>query len=201
MKPFGNSEPSVPQTYAPGPWHRKPVTGSRTFRSNRASMLRRTSRAATIRGRTPSARSIRYSPRATILVFSPRPAPAPSTFIDVHPRAEATLPHRVTASVDWIFQWRESLQDGVYSVPGFLIIPAGKRFVGNRPGTKVRWQANQHLWFQADYGIFMRQICQRKSARPQTELLGPMGRLQILGVNQPNSHLFSNEIQMLPSQP
>ena len=28
-----------------------------------------------------------------------------------------------------------------------------------------------------------------------------MGRLQILGVNQPNSHLFSNEIQMLPSQP
>jgi hypothetical protein len=43
------------------------------------------------------------------------------------------------------------------SVPGFLIIPAGKsnaRFVGHRPGTEVRWQANRHLWFQADYGIF-----------------------------------------------
>jgi hypothetical protein len=39
----------------------------------------------------------------------------------------------------------------------FLIIPAGKskaRFVGHRPGTEVRWQANRHLWFQADYGIF-----------------------------------------------
>jgi hypothetical protein len=63
----------------------------------------------------------------------------------------------VTASVDWIFQWRESLRDGVYSVPEFLIIPAGKsnaRFVGQRPGTEVRWQANRHLWFQADYGIF-----------------------------------------------
>ena len=83
--------------------------------------------------------------------------PGPINFIDVHPRAEATLPRGVTASVDWIFQWRESLRDGVYSVPGFLIIPAGKsdaRFVGHRPGTEVRWQANRHLWFQADYGIF-----------------------------------------------
>jgi hypothetical protein len=45
----------------------------------------------------------------------------------------------------------------VYSVHGSLIIAAGKsnaRFVGNRPGTEVRWQVNRHLWFQADYGIF-----------------------------------------------
>jgi len=83
--------------------------------------------------------------------------PNPINFIDVHPRAETTLPQGVTVSVDWIFQWRASLRDGVYSVPGFLIIPAGKsdaRFVGHRPGTELRWQANQHLWFQADYGIF-----------------------------------------------
>jgi hypothetical protein len=67
------------------------------------------------------------------------------------------LPHNLTVSFDWIFQWRESLRDGVYSVPGFLIIAAGKsnaRFVGDRPGTEVHWQANRHLWFQADYGIF-----------------------------------------------
>ena len=83
--------------------------------------------------------------------------PGPMNFIDAHPRVEATLPHGVTTSIDWIFQWRESLRDGVYSVPGFLIIPAGKsnaRFVGHRPGTEVRWQVNRHLWFQADYGIF-----------------------------------------------
>lgn len=83
--------------------------------------------------------------------------PGPINFIDVHPHVETALPHSVTASFDWIFQWRESLRDGVYSVPGFLIIPAGKsnaRFVGHRPGTEWRWQANRHLWFQADYGIF-----------------------------------------------
>jgi Alginate export len=83
--------------------------------------------------------------------------PGPINFVDVHPHVETALPHNVTASVDWIFQWRENLRDGVYSVPGFLIIPAGNsnaRFVGHRPGTEVRWQANRHLWFQADYGIF-----------------------------------------------
>ena len=83
--------------------------------------------------------------------------PGPINFIDAHPRVETTLPHGVAVSVDWIFQWRESLRDGVYSVPGFVIIPAGKsdaRFVGHRPGTEVRWQVNRHLWFQGDYGIF-----------------------------------------------
>jgi hypothetical protein len=83
--------------------------------------------------------------------------PGPINFIDLHPHVEAAFRHGVTASFDWIAQWRESLRDGVYSVPGFLIIPAGKsnaRFIGHRPGTEVRWQVNRHLWFQADYGIF-----------------------------------------------
>ena len=83
--------------------------------------------------------------------------PGPVNFIDFHPRVEGTLPHGVTASFDWIIQWRQSLEDGVYAVPGFLIRPAGDsraRFVGHRPGLEVRWQVNSHVWLQADYGIF-----------------------------------------------
>jgi Alginate export len=83
--------------------------------------------------------------------------PGPINFIDVHPHVETTFPHNLTASVDWIFQWRENVLDGVYSVPGSLIRPAGNsraRFVGDRPGTELRWQADRHIWFQADYGIF-----------------------------------------------
>ena len=83
--------------------------------------------------------------------------PGPINFIDVHPRVETSLPHDVTVSFDWIVQWRENVNDGVYNVPGFLIRAADgsrARFVGHRPGTEVRWQANRHLWFQADYGIF-----------------------------------------------
>jgi hypothetical protein len=63
----------------------------------------------------------------------------------------------VSVSFDWVVQWRESLTDGVYAVPGFLIRPAGTstaRYVGDRPGVEVRWQVDRHLYFQADYGIF-----------------------------------------------
>jgi hypothetical protein len=83
--------------------------------------------------------------------------PGPINFIDVHPHLEAALPHNVSLSLDWIVQWRENLEDGVYSVPGSLIRAADgnqARFVGHRPGTEIRWQANRHLWVQGDYGIF-----------------------------------------------
>ena len=83
--------------------------------------------------------------------------PGPINFIDVHPRVEISLAHDVTVSFDWIVQWRENVNDGVYAVPGFLIRAADgsrARFVGHRPGTEIRWQASRHLWFQADYGIF-----------------------------------------------
>jgi hypothetical protein len=83
--------------------------------------------------------------------------PGPINFIDVHPHLEAALPHNVSLSLDWIVQWRENLEDGVYSVPGSLIRAADgnqARFVGHRPGAEIRWQANRHLWVQGDYGIF-----------------------------------------------
>lgn len=83
--------------------------------------------------------------------------PGPINFIDLHPHIEAAAPHGISLSGDWIIQWRQSVDDGVYSVPGSLIRPASgsrARFVGHRPGTEIRWQANRHLWFQADYGIF-----------------------------------------------
>ncbi len=83
--------------------------------------------------------------------------PGPVNFIDLHPRVQTQLPHGVTVSTDMLFQWRENLRDGVYAVPGFLLVPAGSssaRFVGYRPGVEVRWQIDRHAYLQADYGIF-----------------------------------------------
>jgi hypothetical protein len=83
--------------------------------------------------------------------------PGPINFIDVHPHIQTTLPQNVSVSVDWVFQWRQSVEDGVYSVPGFLIRAADgsrARYVGSRPGTEIRWQKDRHLYFQGDYGIF-----------------------------------------------
>jgi hypothetical protein len=83
--------------------------------------------------------------------------PGPVNFIDVHPRLQTTLPYGVSISTDVVVQWRESLYDGVYAVPGFLLVAAGgsrARFVGYRPGVEVRWQIDRHAWLQADYGVF-----------------------------------------------
>jgi Alginate export len=81
----------------------------------------------------------------------------PVNFRDIHPRVLTEWGHGVTVSTDWIFYWRQSLQDGVYSVPGTLIRASGNsnaRFVGQRPGIETRWQVDRHIWAQADYGIF-----------------------------------------------
>jgi len=83
--------------------------------------------------------------------------PGPVNFRDIHPRVLTEWGHGVTVSTDWIFYWRQSLQDGVYSVPGTLIRASGNsnaRFVGQRPGIEARWQVDRHIWAQADYGIF-----------------------------------------------
>ena len=83
--------------------------------------------------------------------------PGPVNFIDVHPRVQTKLPRGVSVSADLVAQWRESLTDGVYAVPGFLIVSANgsrARFVGYRPGVEVRWQIDLHAWVQADYGVF-----------------------------------------------
>ena len=83
--------------------------------------------------------------------------PGPVNFVDVHPRLQTRLPNGVSISTDLVVQWRESLTDGVYSVPGFLLVPANgsrARFVGYRPGVEARWQIDRHAWVQADYGVF-----------------------------------------------
>jgi Alginate export len=83
--------------------------------------------------------------------------PGPINFIDLHPRMQTQLPHGISISTDIVVQWRENLNDGVYAVPGFLLVPANgsrARFVGYRPGAEVRWQINRHAYLQADYGIF-----------------------------------------------
>ena len=83
--------------------------------------------------------------------------PGPVNFIDVHLRLQTWLPHGVSISTDLVVQWRESLNDGVYAVPGFLLVPAGSsraRFVGYKPGVEARWQIDRHAYLQADYGVF-----------------------------------------------
>jgi hypothetical protein len=83
--------------------------------------------------------------------------PGPVNFIDIHPRIQTQFGHGVSLATDLVVQWRESIYDGVYAVPGLLIQAADgstARFVGYRPGVELRWQIDRHAYLQADYGVF-----------------------------------------------
>ncbi|MGA2849851.1 MAG: alginate export family protein [Terracidiphilus sp.] len=83
--------------------------------------------------------------------------PGAVNFRDLHPNLKLVFPHHVNAEADWLFWWRQSVADGVYGVPGNLLVPGGRssaRFVGDRPGLEVRWQVTRHAYLQGDYGIF-----------------------------------------------
>lgn len=83
--------------------------------------------------------------------------PGPVNFRDLHPEIILQLPHAVTLTPDWIFWWRQQLEDGVYSISGPLIVPSGlssARYVGNRPGIDARWQMDRHAYIDFSYGVF-----------------------------------------------
>lgn len=83
--------------------------------------------------------------------------PGPANIRDLHPSLRLTLSRKIDVFADWLFWWRDSLQDGVYNVPGNLLVGAGKshaRFVGKRPGIEAHWQIDRHTYLQADYGVF-----------------------------------------------
>lgn len=97
--------------------------------------------------------------------------PGPVNFRDIHPDLRLATPYNISLDLDWIVYWRQSLLDGVYTVPGSLLtaVPAGStvRFVGHRPGAEARWQMTPHAYVQADYGIFYAGPVLRVAGRPR----------------------------------
>ena len=94
--------------------------------------------------------------------------PGPINFRDIHPDLRLSHSHGISVDADWVVWWRQSTLDGVYGVPGNLLVPAGQsdgRFVGHRPGVEVRWQRDRHFYVQADYGIFFAGPFLRESGR------------------------------------
>lgn len=83
--------------------------------------------------------------------------PGPVNFRSLRPDLQLTVRPGVTIDSSWVFYWRQSLRDGVYNVPGNLLVrtpDTDARFVGHRPGTQIRWQITSHAYIQGDYGVF-----------------------------------------------
>jgi uncharacterized protein with WD repeat len=83
--------------------------------------------------------------------------PGAVNFYDLHPNVHTYFPHNVSVDTDWVIWWRQSLNDGIYNVPGNVLVPSSSsqaRFAGHRPGIEVRWQRNSHFYIPEDYGVF-----------------------------------------------
>ena len=84
-------------------------------------------------------------------------ANGPLNILGFRPTLNFKFPRQVQFQVGEFFFWRESLRDGLYSVPGGLLRTgqlSRARFIGTEPEVEATWQANRHLTFNATYSVF-----------------------------------------------
>ena len=87
-----------------------------------------------------------YSGRAQLL--------GPSNSIRLEPTLTLAPRPNVSVSTGWGFYWRESVQDGLYGIPGNLIVPSNGvpgHYEGSRPIVEVAWRLNPHLSMHLNY--------------------------------------------------
>jgi Alginate export len=84
-------------------------------------------------------------------------ANGPSNNVSPHLSISLTLPKDISFSVEtWAF-WRESTNDGLYNVPGFLLRPGfgnPESYLGTQVEGYASWKANRHLSFNATVAEF-----------------------------------------------
>jgi alginate export protein len=87
-----------------------------------------------------------YSGRAQIL--------GPNNAIRLEPSVGFLFSERFIFSAGWGFFWRESSNDGLYGIPGNLIVPSNgvkSRYEGSRPIAQLDWQITRHLSAHVNY--------------------------------------------------
>jgi len=87
-----------------------------------------------------------YSGRAQLL--------GPYNSIRLEPTVAFNPVTPVLVSAGWGFYWRQSLHDGLYGIPGNLVVPsngAPGRFEGSRPTVQLDWQMSRHLSAHVNY--------------------------------------------------
>lgn len=85
-------------------------------------------------------------PKGGYFGFSPQIGPV--NLIDIHPYATLDLPANLKLQVDLVFNWRQSLQDGVYRPSGSFNLAGSmsrKRYIGTAYLANLTWAANKQL--------------------------------------------------------
>jgi hypothetical protein len=81
----------------------------------------------------------------------------PSNLMDVHPSLQVTPIDSVVLGVASDVLWRYSVNDGIYSPPGNIVLPPdghGSHYLGATLEGTAEWKINRHLTFDAAYVHF-----------------------------------------------
>jgi hypothetical protein len=87
-----------------------------------------------------------YSGRALLL--------GPYNAIRLEPSIGLSFSDHLTLSAGWGFYWRQSSNDGLYGIPGNLLVPSNgvkSRYEGGRPTAELDWQLTRHLSAHVSY--------------------------------------------------
>lgn len=78
----------------------------------------------------------------------------PQNLIDVHPAVTLHFGEKASLLFDWDFYWRESLNDGIYSISGQPIRPgqpSQARYVASAPQIVFSWFPTRNITFKTAY--------------------------------------------------
>jgi hypothetical protein len=106
-----------------------------------------------------------YSGRANVL--------GPDNAIRLEPSLGLVFSERLTLSAGWGFFWRESSNDGLYGIPGNLIVPSNgvkSRYEGSRPIAQLDWQMTRHLSTHVNYIYVFNASFEEQSSHATTSM-------------------------------
>lgn len=89
--------------------------------------------------------------------FGMNPQAGPGNLLSIHPNLTWSLGRRVLLSLETVFYWRQSLQDGIYRPDGSLSLSSsnsGSRYIGTAYVSTVSWQINSFLSYNAGVQYF-----------------------------------------------
>jgi hypothetical protein len=98
--------------------------------------------------------------------FSQADLLGPYNLIDAHPEIDLKVSRSVGLGLDADFFWRQSTRDGIYDIPGFLIVGGSgtsARYVGAHVNASVEWEINRYMAVESHYlyftpGRFLREV-------------------------------------------
>jgi Alginate export len=74
------------------------------------------------------------------------------------PSVTLQLPRRASLTADVYFFWRQSLNDALYNIPGFVLRPGSltqSRYIGTQPGAELFWLLTKHVTLGVPFAYFV----------------------------------------------